>query len=66
MSKSISAETLLAAAALIDLNLAPEEVGPVGDRLAVLLDGLDQISHLAEDTAELDARFSALWEVEPV
>jgi hypothetical protein len=66
MSVKLTPELLRVAAEIVSLPLSEDEVGPVLDRLQVLLDGTDQIAHLTENTAELDVRFNAFWEVEAV
>jgi hypothetical protein len=66
MAAKASAEGITAMADAIGLKIAEHEVGPVLERLNVLLDGLNQIDHLVDDTAELDARFNPAWEVPQV
>ena len=51
---------------MIGLEITDDEVEPVAERLQLLLDAADQFSHLTENTAELDVRFNAAWEVEQV
>jgi hypothetical protein len=64
MGKQVSPEVIRATAQMIGLEITDDEVEPVSERLQLLLDAADQFSHLTEDTAELDVRFNAAWEVE--
>ena len=64
MTEKVAQETVRSAAKLIDLPLAEDEVEPVLERLRVLLDAAAQIEHLIDDTAHIDARFDARWEIE--
>ena len=61
MKTPLTPEIVRSAAALIDLPLAEDEIGPVQERLQLLLDASEQFSHLIENTAELDMRFNAEW-----
>ena len=64
MGKQVSSEVIRATAQMIGLEITDDEVEPVAERLQLLLDAADQFSHLTENTAELDVRFNAAWEVE--
>jgi hypothetical protein len=64
MQGKLTPETVEAAARIIDLPLSSQEVGPVLERLQSLTDSVDQIAHLIDDTADVDARFDARWEVD--
>jgi hypothetical protein len=66
MQGKITPESVQAAAQMIDLPLGTEEVGPVLERLQSLVDSVDQIARLIDDTADVDARFDARWEVDQV
>jgi len=66
MGKQVTPEVIRATAQMIGLEITDDEVEPVGERLQLLLDAADQFSHLTENTAELDVRFNAAWEVEQV
>jgi Asp-tRNA(Asn)/Glu-tRNA(Gln) amidotransferase C subunit len=66
MRGNITPESVQAAAQMIDLPLSTEEVGPVLERLQSLVDSVDQIARLIDDTADVDARFDARWEVDQV
>ena len=64
MGKQVTPEIVRASARMIGLEIQDDEVPPVAERLQLLLDAADQFSHLTENTAELDVRFNAAWEVE--
>jgi Asp-tRNA(Asn)/Glu-tRNA(Gln) amidotransferase C subunit len=66
MRGNITPESVQAAAQMIELPLNAEEVGPVLERLQSLVDSVDQIARLIDDTADVDARFDARWEVDQV
>lgn len=66
MGKQVSPEVIRATAQMIGLEIGDDEIGPVSERLQLLLDAADQFNHLTENTAELDVRFNAAWEVEQV
>jgi Asp-tRNA(Asn)/Glu-tRNA(Gln) amidotransferase C subunit len=66
MRGNITPESVQAAAQMIDLPLSTEEAGPVLERLQSLVDSVDQIARLIDDTADVDARFDARWEVDQV
>lgn len=66
MQEKFTPETIEAAAQMIGLPLSAEEVGPVLERVRSLSESVDQIAHLIDDTAHVDARFDARWEVEQV
>ena len=66
MGKQVSPEVIRATAQMIELEIGDDEIGPVSERLQLLLDAADQFNHLTENTAELDVRFNAAWEVEQV
>ena len=66
MGKQVTPEFIRATAQMIGLEIKDDEVEPVAERLQLLLDAADQFSHLTENTAELDVRFNAAWEVEQV
>ena len=65
MPASLTSDQIVAAAAMIGLELATNEVEPVRERLQMLLDAAAGFDHLAENTAELDLHFDADWEVTP-
>ena len=64
MGKQVTPEMIRVTAQMIGLEIKDDEVEPVAERLQLLLDSADQFSHLTENTAELDVRFNAAWEVE--
>ena len=66
MGKQVTPKVIRATAQMIGLEITDDEVEPVGERLQLLFDAADQFSHLTENTAELDVRFNAAWEVEQV
>jgi hypothetical protein len=66
MGKQVTPEVIRATAQMIGLEIGDDEIGPVSERLQLLLDAADQFNHLTENTAELDVRFNAAWEVEQV
>ncbi|HEX3302855.1 MAG TPA: hypothetical protein VHR64_08250 [Thermomicrobiales bacterium] len=66
MGKQVTPEVIRATAQMIGLELGDDEIAPVSERLQLLLDAADQFNHLTENTAELDVRFNAAWEVEQV
>lgn len=49
---------------MIGLEIIEHELEPVMVRLQLLLDGTETFLHLIDDTAELNLRFDARWEVE--
>lgn len=65
MGTRVSASAVKSAAAVIELELPDDEIEPVRERLQALLDATETFAHLTENTAELDLRFDARWEVEP-
>lgn len=64
MQKTFTPEIIRAVAQMVDLPLSADEVGPVLERVQSLSESVDQIAHLVDDTAAVDARFDARWEVE--
>jgi hypothetical protein len=66
MGKQVTPEVIRATAQMIGLEIGDDEIAPVSERLQLLLDAADQFNHLTENTAELDVRFNAAWEVEQV
>ncbi len=64
MGKKLGPQAVRSAAEINGLELREDEVEPVRERLQLLLDGTAAFTHLAENTAELDVRFDARWEVE--
>ena len=64
MGTRLTPEMIISCAAMIELPLSEDEVGPVQDRLQSLMDSTEQFSHLIDNTAELDVRFNANWEQE--
>ena len=64
MQEQFTPEFIEAAARMIGLPLSAEEVGPVLERVQSLSENVEQIAHLIDDTAAVDARFDARWEVE--
>ena len=64
MAEKVTQEMVRSAAGMIDLPLAEDEVEPVLERLQILLDSAAGVEHLVDDTAHIDARFDARWEIE--
>lgn len=64
MSARLTPEAVAAAAEMAGLEIGEDELGPVMERLLLLLDATAQFAHLAEPTAEVDLRFNPGWEVE--
>ena len=64
MGNKVTPEIVRATAAMIGLEVKDDEVESVMERLQLLLDATDQFAHLVDNTAELDIRFNAAWEVE--
>jgi hypothetical protein len=62
MPNKLTPDAVRAIAEALNLPLTDDELEPVTDRLHVLLQSLDDIEHLADNTAELDIRFNALWD----
>ncbi len=64
MAMRLTPEMVRNAAEMIGLELLDDEVEPVRERLQILVDGVATFAHLTDDTADLDVRFDARWEVE--
>ncbi|HYP60767.1 MAG TPA: hypothetical protein VEQ36_10105 [Thermomicrobiales bacterium] len=64
MGNKVTPEIVKATAEMIGLEIKDDEVEPVMERLQLLFTAADQFSHLTENSAELDLRFNAAWEVE--
>ena len=63
MESRLTPQTVRAAARLIDLPLADEEVQQVLERLNDLLSAAAQVSNLVDDTSDPDVRYDARWDV---
>ena len=64
MGTELTPEMVRNAAELIGLDLGEDETEPVRERLKILLDSAASFAHLTDNTADLDVRFDARWEVE--
>ena len=65
MAMEMTPEMVRGAAEMIGLELLDDEVEPVRERLQILVDGVATFAHLTDNTADLDVRFDASWEIEP-
>ena len=63
MESRLTPQTVRAAARLIDLPLADEEVQQVLERLNDLLSAAARVSNLVDDTSDPDVRYDARWDV---
>ena len=64
MAMRMTPDMVRSAAEMIGLELLEDEVEPVRERLQILVDGVSSFGHLTDNTADLDVRFDARWEVE--
>ena len=64
MDTKLTPEMVRNAAEVIGLELLEDEVEPVRERLQLLIDSASSFAHLTANSADLDVRFDARWEVE--
>ena len=64
MGTRLTPEMVRSAAEMIGLELLDDEVEPVRERLQILVDCVATFAHLTDNTADLDVRFDARWEVD--